>query len=40
VLATVERLHAAQETGRILLARGAGGELERIAAVGAAPDSG
>jgi DNA ligase-1 len=40
VLATVERLHAAQATGRILLARGAGGELERIAAVGAAPDSG
>jgi DNA ligase-1 len=40
VLATVEKLHEAQGTGRILLARGAGGQLERIAAVGEAPDGG
>jgi DNA ligase-1 len=33
-LATVEKLFAAQATGRILLATGAGGETERIAAVG------
>jgi len=33
-LATVEQLFDAQVTGRILLARGAGGETERIAAVG------
>ncbi|MDQ2933476.1 MAG: ATP-dependent DNA ligase [Chloroflexota bacterium] len=33
-LATVEKLFAAQATGRILLARGARGETERIAAVG------
>ncbi len=33
-LATVEKLFEAQATGRILLATGAGGETERIAAVG------
>jgi DNA ligase-1 len=33
-LATVEKLFAAQASGRILLARGAGGETERIAATG------
>lgn len=33
-LATVEELFAAQASGRILLATGAGGETERIAAVG------
>jgi DNA ligase 1 len=33
-LATVEELFAAQASGRILLARGAGGETERIAATG------
>ena len=33
-LATVEKLFAAQATGRILLARGAKGETERIAATG------
>jgi DNA ligase-1 len=36
-LATVERLYEAQATGRILLATGAGGETERIAARGDAP---
>ncbi|HEX2222267.1 MAG TPA: ATP-dependent DNA ligase [Candidatus Limnocylindria bacterium] len=40
VLATVEKLHEAQGSGRILLARGAGGEVERIAAVGEAAESG
>ena len=34
-LATVEKLFTAQASGRILLARGAGGETERIAATGA-----
>ena len=33
-LGTVEKLFAAQASGRILLARGAGGETERIAATG------
>jgi len=33
-LATVEKLFAAQASGRILLARGARGETERIAATG------
>jgi DNA ligase-1 len=33
-LATVEKLFEAQATGRILLATGAGGETERIAATG------
>jgi DNA ligase-1 len=33
-MATVERLFEAQATGRILLAEGAGGETERIAATG------
>jgi DNA ligase-1 len=33
-MATVERLYAAQASGRILLARGARGETERIAAIG------
>ncbi|MGZ8562381.1 MAG: ATP-dependent DNA ligase [Candidatus Limnocylindria bacterium] len=36
-LATVETLYAAQASGRILLARGAGGETERIAASGETP---
>ena len=37
-LATVEKLFAAQASGRILLARGARGETERIAATGEVPD--
>ena len=37
-LATVEELFAAQASGRILLARGAGGETERIAATGELAD--
>jgi DNA ligase-1 len=37
-LATVEKLFAAQASGRILLARGASGETERIAATGEVPD--
>jgi DNA ligase-1 len=37
-LPTVERLFAAQASGRILLARGASGETERIAATGEVPD--
>ncbi len=37
-LATVEKLFAAQASGRILLARGAKGETERIAATGEVPD--
>ena len=37
-LATVEKLFAAQASGRILLARGAGGETERIAATGEVGD--
>jgi DNA ligase-1 len=37
-LATVEKLFAAQASGRILLARGAGGETERIAATGEVAD--
>ena len=39
-LATVEALFGEQATGRILLATGSGGETERIAAVGEAPDGG
>ncbi|HEX6655060.1 MAG TPA: ATP-dependent DNA ligase [Candidatus Limnocylindria bacterium] len=38
-LATVEALFGEQATGRILLARGKGGETERIAAVGEGPES-
>ena len=37
-LPTVEKLFAAQASGRILLARGARGETERIAATGEVPD--
>jgi DNA ligase 1 len=37
-LGTVEQLFGAQATGRILLARGAGGETERIAATGSAEE--
>ncbi|HET7082746.1 MAG TPA: ATP-dependent DNA ligase [Candidatus Limnocylindria bacterium] len=37
-LPTVEKLFAAQASGRILLARGASGETERIAATGEVPD--
>ncbi len=37
-LPTVEKLFAAQASGRILLARGARGETERIAATGELPD--
>ena len=37
-LGTVEKLFAAQASGRILLARGAKGETERIAATGELPD--
>jgi DNA ligase 1 len=37
-MATVEAMFEAQASGRILLATGAGGETERIAAVGEAPD--
>ncbi|MEP7040842.1 MAG: ATP-dependent DNA ligase [Chloroflexota bacterium] len=37
-LATVEKLLAAQASGRILLARGAKGAMERIAATGELPD--
>jgi DNA ligase-1 len=39
-LATVEKLFAAQASGRILLARGAHGETERIAATGALESEG
>jgi DNA ligase-1 len=39
-LATVEKLFAAQASGRILLARGAHGETERIAATGALDSEG
>jgi DNA ligase-1 len=39
-LGTVETLFAAQASGRILLARGAGGEMERIAATGATEGEG
>jgi DNA ligase-1 len=38
-LATVEALFGEQATGRILLARGSGGETERIAATGEGPES-
>ncbi|HEY7526884.1 MAG TPA: ATP-dependent DNA ligase [Candidatus Limnocylindria bacterium] len=38
-LATVEALFAEQASGRILLARGSGGETERIAATGEGPES-
>jgi DNA ligase-1 len=38
-LAAVERLFEAQASGRILLATGAGGETERIAATGSAEDA-
>jgi len=38
-LATVERLFEAQASGRILLATGAGGETERIAATGSTKGS-
>ena len=38
-LATVEALFSDQASGRILLATGAGGETERIAATGEAPDA-
>ena len=38
-MATVEELFEAQASGRILLATGAGGETERIAATGEAPDA-
>jgi DNA ligase-1 len=38
VMATVEALFEAQASGRILLATGAGGETERIAATGEVPD--
>jgi DNA ligase-1 len=38
-LATVEALFGEQATGRILLARGRGGETERIAATGEGPES-
>jgi DNA ligase-1 len=38
-LATVEALFGEQATGRILLARGSGGEQERIAATGEGPES-
>jgi DNA ligase-1 len=38
-LATVERLFAAQASGRILLATGSGGETERIAATGSTEES-
>jgi DNA ligase-1 len=38
-LATVEALFGEQATGRILLARGAAGETERIAATGEGPES-
>jgi hypothetical protein len=37
-LPTVEKLFAAQASGRIMLARGASGETERIAATGEVPD--
>ena len=37
-MTTVEAMFEAQASGRILLATGAGGETERIAAVGEAPD--
>jgi hypothetical protein len=36
-MATVEALFEAQASGRILLATGAGGETERIAAIGESP---
>ena len=39
-LATVERLYQDQASGRILLATGAGGETERITAVGSAEEGG
>jgi DNA ligase-1 len=39
-LATVDQLHAAQATGRILLATGARGETERIAATGEVEEAG
>jgi hypothetical protein len=35
----VEALFGEQATGRILLARGSGGETERIAATGEGPES-
>jgi hypothetical protein len=38
-LATVEALFGEQATGRILLARGSGGETERITATGEGPES-
>jgi len=37
-LSTVEKLFAAQASGRILLARGVSGETERIAATGEVGD--
>jgi DNA ligase-1 len=39
-LPTVEALFGEQASGRILLARGSGGETERIAATGEGPDGG